>query len=243
MSVLIYMKVYFIQLEGEKRGPFSPEELLRQEIHPDTLVWIGDSQTPLPASRVPELQALLSGPHSAQPVRAGQGPSASPRKPPGAGSSFGAFSNPMGIFLVVLAIVLAGAAIYFFGMKGDTGSQTEEISVIHEREVEKAKEELKAEKLAKKQAEERAKQLKLRKSELQSLQAQLRKVTAGRARALSEMDKIRRPRLFRSRAKKEAQLSEQLQLIDRLDAKATSLKTRIARCEVAIDSLSSDGAP
>jgi DNA repair exonuclease SbcCD ATPase subunit len=122
-----------------------------------------------------------------------------------------------------------------------TVNRKEEIRAIHEREVQKAIQELAAEKATKKKdVETRKTLLRTRKKELQVLNAELRNVQYQKAEELDELDRIRRPFLprFRSRAKKQAEIAEQMQVIENLNAKAATIRSRMARCQAAIDSLS-----
>jgi chromosome segregation ATPase len=138
---------------------------------------------------------------------------------------------------IILLLVLVGAG----SCHGEQKKSKADIQQIHEQEVQKAIKELKAEKQErKKKGEERKKILSTQKAECKTLEAKLREVNAQKGAALAELDDIRRPHLFRSRSKKEAQLSEQMQRIDKLEMQAASLKKRIAKCKTAIDSLSAE---
>lgn len=233
------MTTYFIQAEGRQIGPFFWEELIRQPIRPDTLIRVGDGPVPVPASSIPELREHLKG--AAAPDLGGT-PAAS--QSPGQAFAGKRSARASIVFIILgLTLVFAAAAYLLTRGKGDNADQKDEIAVIHEREVEKAKQELIAEKQAKKDAALRAQALEEQKAERLRLQAELRKVAKNKAHALSEMDRIRRPKIFRSRSKKEAQLAEQLRIIDQLDARAASLNADLARCNAAIDSLSNASAP
>lgn len=142
------------------------------------------------------------------------------------------------LLLIPIVILLAIGSYFLLHRQGEQ-KHKEEIRQIHEREVQKAIEELNAAKLdRKKKAEERKKYLATQKAERRSLDAQLRSVMSQKSEAVAELDDIRRPHLFRSRARKEAELAEQYSRINRLEQQAASLNARIARCQLAIDSLS-----
>jgi chromosome segregation ATPase len=144
------------------------------------------------------------------------------------------------LLATISLIILVSLNSCQHGQKKDKG----DIKQIHEREVQKAIQELSAEKLGrKKKAEERKKRLAAQKVECRTLEARLKGVTAQKGAVLAELDNIRRPHLFRSKAKKEAQLREQLRRLDQLEAQAASLKGRIAKCKRAIDSLEDPAKP
>jgi len=241
------MKEYYIYLDGNKQGPFSLEDLQHQMITRDTLIWRAGTASPVPAHQVADLKPIFEkeqstsldtnlhsspGDHDHKQI-IGNVRVDSPRT----------YRRGMRIAILILLLALVGTGIYFLIGRPDGVQQKEDIGAIHEREVKKAMDELKAEKLTKKNAELRKQLLNDRKAELQLLNAQLNHVRSSRAGALSEMDDIRRPRLFRSRAKKEAQLAEQLEIIDRLDVKAAKLTNKISRCQEAVDSLSAGIQP
>ncbi len=145
--------------------------------------------------------------------------------------------------LIVLLVIIAGAVIYRLPRRQQpvvtTAPNKEEIRAIHEREVRKAVRELEAEKRARIDAEEtRKKLLKTRTAELDRFHAQLREIASRKGEALAELDNIRRPHLFWSRAKKEAKITEQLERVERLDADAIGIKNKLAICQAAIDTLS-----
>lgn len=150
------------------------------------------------------------------------------------------------IVVVIALLAVTGFGIYYLinrSHKEGAIQSKERVKAIHEREVQKAIQELNAAKLAKKQAEERKALLKLRKTELQSLNAQMKRINAEKAAALAELDDIRRPHLFRSHAKKEAQIAEQLQVIENIDARAATMRNKLRKCNAAIDSLSVEATP
>jgi len=144
------------------------------------------------------------------------------------------------LLVIIPLVILAGTGSC---RRGQEKSKAD-IQQIHELEVQKAIQELNAEKLGqKKKAAELKKRLSAQKAECRALEGQLRAVNARKGAALAELDDIRRPHLFRRRARKEAELSEQLQRIDQLELQAASLKARIAKCKHALDSLTADQPP
>ncbi len=234
------MKEYYIHVDGKKLGPFSPEDLQNLLIGPETLISRTGMEWPVAASEIDELKPIVNkAPEKSNgAVMQDAGPIDKSRRPgEGVGGSM-ASGIAMRIAIIALLIAVIGTAIYYLTRKRDDAPEKDNISTIHEREVQKAIKELKAEKVAKKAAEQRRKLLNARKAELRALNAQLGQVSSRKSAALDELDDIRRPRLFRSKAKKEKQLAEQQQVVDRLERKAASLRLRISRCQAAIDTLS-----
>jgi hypothetical protein len=240
------MNDYYIQLDGKKQGPFSLQDLRKQQITAETPIWRGGAANPVPAEQVEELKSLLknnlSSPDTDLPITGDRHDQNGIKGHPATLASR-PFPKSMQIAILLLAIAVIGTAVFFWVRKDKGVPQKDEISTIHEREVQKAIKELSAEKQAKKAAEQRQKLLREKKVELQSLNAQLKQVRARKADALNELDEIRRPHLFRSRAKKNAQMDEQLEIIDRMDVKAASLTKRIASCQAALDTLSEGSKP
>lgn len=145
---------------------------------------------------------------------------------------------------IIPLIILLAAGLYFLLWKNAERKHKEEIRQIHQSEVQKAIQELSAEKLdRKKKAEEQNKLLANRKTEGRLLRAQLRELTARRSEVLWEIDRIRRPHLFRSRAKKETQLNEQFQQLNQLELSAASVRAKLAKNQHDIDSLSAIVGP
>jgi len=226
------MSEYYIQQDGVKTGPFSLEELRRKAILRDTPVWRNDSPTSLPAFQLEELNDLFTNK-----TPAGLAGQTVERGTPGNGA-IKPVKRPgyIWILLGVVAAIAIAMAIYFSKTKGKADDKPT-ATTVHEREVQKAVEELKAQKRAKYNAEQLKQQIQKKKGEIQSLNSQLRQLRANRAAAIREMDDIRRPHLFRSRRKKEAQLEEQLQIIDRLDSRAATINIKVTVAQASLDSL------
>ena len=231
------MKEYYIDRDGKKLGPFSLGDLRGQDISRDTLIWRADTGTAVPAHQLAELKPIFEKEQATEPGTIPHHASATNDSGRKAEIPAGTSKGKLIAIVIILALVI-GAAIYFIIGKGSADREKDDVTAIHEREVQKAIQELNAEKIAKKTVEQRKELLRERKAELSSLNAQLGQTMTRKARELAELDKIKGPHLFRSRAKKEAQLSEQLQVIDRLDGKAADLRSRILSAQAAVDTLS-----
>lgn len=55
------MRKYFIIDGYQRKGPYSPEELIEFKINKDTLIWTFDSGKEIPAGDIAELQHIFSG--------------------------------------------------------------------------------------------------------------------------------------------------------------------------------------
>lgn len=53
------MSQYFIVLSGQKRGPYTLDELASRELTPETMIWTEGMGEPCPASEFEELRPLL----------------------------------------------------------------------------------------------------------------------------------------------------------------------------------------
>jgi hypothetical protein len=143
------------------------------------------------------------------------------------------------LLIIISVVILAGACFFLLQRKHGQKKHKEEIMQIHEHEVQKAIQELNAEKLNhKRKAEDRQKNLSAQKIQYRKLEAQLRSVIARKSGAFVKLDDIRRPHLFRSRSRKEAELAEQFRYINKLEQQEASIKAKIAKCQRIIDSLS-----
>ncbi len=120
--------------------------------------------------------------------------------------------NRLLIVLVTVAVLAAGTFIYYQqNPPAAKKAKTENVRAVHEQEVQKALRELRADRIAEKKLEAVQKDsLRMCNEELKSLNTQFRNVLARLANETVDLDEIERPRLFRSRAKKEAQISAEL---------------------------------
>lgn len=231
------MRQYYYHNNGKEQGPFSLEEMLRQDIHPETPVWYTGINDWTIASEIEELKRRFT---TKPPPLSGRLSSIDTTRKRASGKR-------SWIWAVVIAAALmsaAAGAIYLMRSKPAGASlEKEDVKAIHEREVRRAMQDLAAQKLAKKRADERRALLHSKQAELQNLNAQLEVIRERKAEAQEELEDIRRPHLFRSRARREEEVAAQLDVIEKLESKASSLRTKIARCETAIDTLSIPSVP
>ncbi|HEX8914618.1 MAG TPA: GYF domain-containing protein [Humisphaera sp.] len=95
------MKAYFVADGGQQRGPFPAEELSRQGVRPESLIWAEGMPNWVPAHSVPEVAATLggaSGPPAGYGAPAGHAPQAgfAPQGHPAAGYPPAGFAPPPG---------------------------------------------------------------------------------------------------------------------------------------------------
>ncbi len=74
------MSQYFIVLSGQKRGPYTLDELASRELTPETMIWTEGMGEPCPASEFEELRPLL-GQQSPQTQQYQQAPQGAQEQP------------------------------------------------------------------------------------------------------------------------------------------------------------------
>lgn len=74
------MSQYFIVLSGQKRGPYTLDELASRELAPETMIWTEGMGEPCPASEFEELRPLL-GQQSPQTQQYQQAPQGAQEQP------------------------------------------------------------------------------------------------------------------------------------------------------------------
>ena len=74
------MSQYFIVLSGQKRGPYTLDELASRELTPETMIWTEGMGEPCPASEFEELRPLL-GQQSPQTQQYQQAPQGTQEQP------------------------------------------------------------------------------------------------------------------------------------------------------------------
>lgn len=74
------MSQYFIVLSGQKRGPYTLDELASRELTPETMIWTEGMGEPCPASEFEELRPLL-GQQSPQTQQFQQAPQGAQEQP------------------------------------------------------------------------------------------------------------------------------------------------------------------
>ena len=74
------MSQYFIVLSGQKRGPYTLDELASRELTPETMIWTEGMGEPCPASEFEELRPLL-GQQSPQTHQYQQAPQGTQEQP------------------------------------------------------------------------------------------------------------------------------------------------------------------
>jgi hypothetical protein len=242
IHVLPEMREYYIYINGGQEGPFLLNELKTKGLGPDTPVWYAGAGKWLPAAEVDELREdflTLS------------------RETPAVAVASKSYTNSDGdlpahkkrnrnkgmlIGCVLLLAIIVGAFLYSRYHAGEELARKERIRQIREAEVQKALLERRNarwnEQETKKKLEARKALLTQRQNELVSLRKQYLSVKARYDEALLQLDDIRRPRLFRSGARREAEIEEQMQVIHSLENKARTLDGRINKCRQDIDQLS-----
>lgn len=116
------MAEYYYGVGSERKGPFTLEDLKKQPIESDTLVWREGMAQWVAANQVPELADLFPG--ASAPVMPPPPPSSPPPPPPMAGDPTGTTPYPPGvtqsdvtskrILCGVLGIVLGQLGIHKF---------------------------------------------------------------------------------------------------------------------------------
>ena len=203
------------------------------------------------AAQIPELKAFLKVPPGTRNALQGAGTSGRSAAGPDKKSAFTGLKTLAGkhkaivIALLLLTTLAVGAGVYYVPRQKALAKKEKEAQLrrIYEQEVQKAAREIRAYRLEKQEAQKKAQaqqeEIRRQAAALQSLKMQLNTIMTRHKHALWALEEIERPRLFRSRAKKEAEMAAQLRLIESLEQKAVAIRAKMAGSKAGPD-LSAD---